>query len=203
MNTSTHPNESEKRPPVGASRGPDDNLQATLAGWLARVAADRDRDAFDCLFNHFCPRLYNFMRRAGLGEAEAEDLVQETMVRIWTKAHQYRSTVGSVSTWVYTIARNLRVDNARSKVGGISWCSCEEVMEAPLPTDGETQVDALMLLDRVGQLSPEQLPVIELAYLDGLSQSEISSRLKVPLGTVKSRIRLAFQTLRHALGVAS
>ncbi len=174
---------------------------AVLAQWLQSVGAARDEDAFEKLFRYFCPKLFSYMRRGGLNDAAAEELVQDTMTRVWQKAGMYDATLGAPSTWVFAIARNLRIDQLKK---------CREIAQPleELPTllgstgdTSEIRIDAVNIVGRLKDLSTEQFAVLELVYLDGLSQTEISDRLAVPLGTVKSRIRLGFERLRKALRI--
>ncbi len=185
---------------TGDQEDPPAVSRTQLCAWLERVGAARDKAAFEHLFNYFGPRLHGYMRRTGSDPTQAEELVQETMVDVWTKAHQYRSALGAPSTWVFSIARNLRVDRLRKDHRR------DELPALPLHDDlpsnqlsDEVRVDALQLMNRLQSLPREQAAILELVYLDGLSQSEISDRLRVPLGTVKSRIRLAFTSIRRTL----
>ena len=172
-----------------------------LVEWLEQVGRDADPDAFGRLFDHFYPMLCRYMQRCGINHGEAEELVQDTMVKVWLKAKDYRSALAAPSTWIFTIARNLRTDRAR-KAGVAKGHLVYPEDVYPEPCGGaEIQADALAMLDRLDELPEEQVAVLKLVYLDGLSQTEISERLGLPLGTVKSRIRLGFKAMRRNLGI--
>jgi RNA polymerase sigma-70 factor (ECF subfamily) len=176
---------------------------AQLASWLQQVASERSRDAFEGLFRHFAPRLLQYLLRTGSSRAAAEEFVQDTMTEIWLKAHLYKPERAAASTWVFTIARNLRIDRQR-KLARQSLESLEDrhdtAADSALPCD--IRMDAIDIVERFRQLPPDQSQVLELLYIDGLTQNEVSRRLSMPLGTVKSKVRLAFSKLRRALGVS-
>jgi RNA polymerase sigma-70 factor, ECF subfamily len=159
----------------------------------------RDEHAFRHLVATFTPKIKALMLRRGADAETAEDIAQETMITVWRKGHLFTSDKGSVSTWIYTIARNLSIDRARRKVLWLSFgddfddvASGEELAEARLlREEGEASLGAA-----VATLPAEQREVIELAFMHGLSHSKIAEKLHLPLGTVKSRVRLAYQKLR-------
>ncbi len=170
-----------------------------LSRLLQMVAARRDREAFAALFRHFGPRLKTFFMRGSMSSGLAEDLVQETMLSVWRKASYYDPARAGASTWVFTIARNLRIDHLRRQRN-----------PADLPPDPEdvppSMEEALLGAERewrvrkaLSGLSAEQQTIIRLSYYSEKSQSEIADELGVPLGTVKSRIRLAMNRLRALL----
>lgn len=186
---------------VEALQAPASVSPAVLAQWLDAVGSVQDEAAFEHLFRHFCPMLFSYMRRGGLSDATAEELVQDTMTRVWQKAHLYEATLGAPSTWVFAIARNLRIDYLKKRR------EVSRPMEE-LPTlvgssgdTSEIRIDAMNIVGHLQDLSTDQFAVLEMVYIDGLSQTEISDRLSVPLGTVKSRIRLGFERLRKALRI--
>lgn len=170
-----------------------------LARFVIAVATNRDRNAFAALFRHFGPRLKTFFMRGSMSSGLAEDLVQETMLSVWRKASYFDPARAGVATWVFTIARNLRIDHLRRQRN-----------PADLPPDPEkepqTLEDALLGAERdlrvrkaLSGLSPDQQTIIRLAYYSEKSQTEIASELGIPLGTVKSRARLAMNRLRALL----
>lgn len=173
-----------------------------LIDWLAAVGARQDRRAFEALFHHFAPKVKRYLLRQGAPEDHAEELAQETMVQIWRKAHQYDAAKAVPGAWVFRVARNLRIDRLRRQrffevdIEQVAE-QADEINNHERATD---QIDGALLASYVEDLPPEQRDVVTMAYFEGLSQSEIGARLDLPLGTVKSRLRLAFGKLRKALG---
>jgi RNA polymerase sigma-70 factor (ECF subfamily) len=143
------------------------------------------------------------MLKQGVDADLADELTQETLITVWRKAGLYSADKGSASTWMFTIARNLRIDRIRRQR---PWQELTEEHSASLPSD-DTPADELIDLRQrrirvqavLKDLPPEQVEVVTLAFVDGLPHSQIAERLKLPLGTVKSRIRLAYHKLRSAL----
>jgi len=176
---------------------------ARLNALVAAVAQARDRAAFQALFDHFAPRVKGYLMRLGAGSAVAEDLAQEAMLAVWRKAGLFDPAKASASTWIFTIARNLRIDAIR-----------KERRPEPDPADplqrpeaeraADETVDWAKAEDRLraalADLPREQSQVIELSFLAEKPHSVIAAELGLPLGTVKSRIRLAMARLRVALG---
>jgi len=172
------------------------------AALLARVARDRDRGALAALFGHFGPRVKAMMLRLGAGEALAEDLVQETFLSVWRKAHLYAPERGAVSTWIFTIARNLRIDQLRRQ-SSRPYEDLEKVgLESEEP-DGSATTERRQVIQRVTAalrtLPPEQQEVVRLSFLDDMPHARIAETVGIPLGTVKSRLRLAYERLRPML----
>jgi len=177
-------------------------LQDEMAKRVARVA-EGDREAFAELFAYYAPRLKSFMMRRSADAETAEELVQETMLAVWNRAAQYSPAKGSVTAWIYTIARNLRIDRLRRQPAETIY----DIDDYEEKSDEPSGEDQLLSRERDEQITnalkglpKDQLDVISLSYLDDLTQAEIADRLKVPLGTVKSRMRLAYQKLRDVLG---
>ncbi len=173
-----------------------------LAAWLDAVARGQDRDAFAQLHRHFAPKLAAWMARAGMRPAQIEDVVQDCMVAIWRKAPLYDPAQGGVSTWIFTIARNLRVDHSRRKANREmlpldDWDAMGDEPDGEsrlLAAESETQVRTAL-----EQLPQEQKQVLIQAYFADKPQSAIAQELGLPLGTVKSRLRLALAKLRGLL----
>jgi RNA polymerase sigma-70 factor, ECF subfamily len=169
---------------------------------LTRIAQHRDRAAFATLFDAYAPKVKSFMMRKGASAEQAEDLVQETMIAVWSKAHMYVSDRGSVTTWVFTIARNLRIDKLRrEKTSLYSDIDDYDAVSSDAQQDdalGRLQEDGLVA-KALAQIPEEQRALLILSYVEDLPQSEIASRLQIPLGTVKSRMRLAYRRLRKLL----
>jgi RNA polymerase sigma-70 factor, ECF subfamily len=170
---------------------------------LERIARDRDPQAFRELFSLFGPRVKAMMMRQGADAAAAEDIAQETLFMVWRKAHLFAAQKGSVSTWVYTIARNLRIDRLRRQIPFQHLPS--EFLEVPsdddLPDETLNRDQQRERIRKVMEnLPPEQYEVVRLSYIEGLSHNEIAGALNAPLGTVKSRMRLAYEKIREAVG---
>lgn len=173
-----------------------------MAELLHRVAANGDVEAFRELFQAYAPRVKSYMMRQGADASTAEELAQETLLTVWRKAALYSGEKGSATTWIFTIARNLRIDRLRKE---IAWQPLpeetrEEASDDPGP---EEEVSARERRERVQKvldtLPPEQSEVVMLSYVEGLSHSEIAERLGMPIGTVKSRMRLAYEKIREAV----
>lgn len=169
---------------------------------LMRVAENGDRAAFDRLYAFFAPRLKAYLMRVGSTGEQAEDLAQEAMTRVWRKARLYDCEKASASTWIYTIARNLRIDSLR------------RIARPPLDPNepafalgAEPQADAeverkerdLKIRQAFASLPPNQHVVVAMHFFDDEPHSAIAARLNLPLGTVKSRLRLAFARIRREL----
>ena len=172
-----------------------------LAAWLQAVAATRSRSAFESLFRYFAPRLLQYLLRTGSAQSSAEEFVQDTMAEIWVKAHLYDPGRAAPSTWVFTIARNLRIDRLRKDLRFQYEPLEERHMEAGHSPDGDRQMEAIDIVQHFDALPLDQTAVLELLYIDGMTHSEISRQLGLPLGTEKSRARLAFARLRQSLGI--
>lgn len=174
-----------------------------MSDLLSRIATDRSEEAFRKLFEDFAPRIKSYMMRQGTDAALAEELAQETLLTVWRKAALYSPEKGNPSTWIFTIARNLRIDRLRRQT---NWQELTDEHAASIPSEESPPDDNVSLRQRqvrvqavLGDLPPDQLEAVTLAFIDGLSHSEIAEKLGLPLGTVKSRIRLAYQKVRHAL----
>jgi RNA polymerase sigma-70 factor, ECF subfamily len=169
---------------------------------IKRVAQNHDRQAFAQLFDHFAPRLKSFMMRKNASAELAEDLVQDAMIAVWKKAGLYEPSKGSVTTWVFTIARNLRIDRIRRDVH-MPTTDLGDYDEPSEDPDGEQllgrkQEDGLVAR-ALQNIPEEQRQVLLLSFVEDMPQSEIAEKLAIPLGTVKSRMRLAYGHLRRIL----
>jgi RNA polymerase sigma factor (sigma-70 family) len=175
---------------------------ANFDALLTAVGADRDSKAFSVLFDHFVPRVQAQMLRLGLAPFAAADVTQDVMETIWRKAHLFDPRKAAATTWVFHIARNRRIDVKRRSRETI--CALEDFFDIPDPAAGSDDcVDSTRreacLREALRELPPDQFALVKLAFFDGLSHTEIAARTNVPLGTVKSRLRLAFCRLRRAL----
>lgn len=167
---------------------------------LLAVRDHRDRDAFGRLFDHFAPRLKAMMLAGGLRDGSAEDVVQDVMFSVWHKAAQFDPHRANASAWIYGIARNRRIDLARRK----PMPQPDELYEPESLEPDAAQVLAMQeeaghLAEALGRLAPEQAEALRAAYFEELSHSRISEMTGMPLGTIKSRIRLGLERLRHEL----
>ena len=175
---------------------------------LTFVALQRDQHAYAELFSHFAPRLKAFGMKMFGNEQQALEMVQDTMLNVWKKAALFDASRGCASTWIFTIARNVRFDMLRKKQS-----RKDDICADDLWIDGEyPQMDAeddsvawdshlimAKLVPHFDKLPPAQREVIEKVYLQEKSHQEVSDELAIPLGTVKSRLRLALDRLREAL----
>ena len=172
---------------------------------IERIARDQDRAAFAEIFNHFAPRVKAFLKRNGASESQAEDIAQEAMLAIWRKAALYNPSASGAATWIFTIARNLRIDALRreSKGGAIRVDDVEAEYEVDDSLPADLQLAASQSEERLREalttLPGEQLKVIEMSFFQDRAHSEIAEALRIPLGTVKSRVRLAMKRLRTLL----
>jgi len=171
-----------------------------LNALLGRVAATRDRAAFAALFAHFAPRVKAYLLRLGAPPALAEDLAQEALLSLWRKAHLFDPAKASAATWLFTIARNLRIDAIRRERRP-ELDPDDFAPEAELPADDGLALadDEARLRAALKGLPPDQVQVIELSFFADKPHSEIAVQLDIPLGTVKSRLRLAMARLKRAL----
>lgn len=169
---------------------------------LRAVAEKRDRAAFIALFNYFAPRLKTYLMKQGASPQNAEELVQETMLTVWRRAKSYDPDKAAASTWIFTIARNRRIDALRKRARPEPDMNDPALVPESGP-DASQQIAAAeqaeMLKDALDTLPEEQAEVLRLSYFEDLSQSRIAEKTGLPLGTVKSRMRLALKALRSQL----
>jgi RNA polymerase sigma-70 factor (ECF subfamily) len=170
---------------------------------LSRIATERSDGAFRRLFEEFGPQIRHYMMRHGADAATAEELAQETLLAVWRKAAQYCAAKGTPATWMFSIARNLRIDRLRREV---CWQELSDdvaegtASEDASPDDAASGRQRQVRVQAVLTALPEdQRQVVALAFIEGLSHNDIAARLSLPLGTVKSRLRLAYQKVRAAL----
>ena len=173
-----------------------------LAKLIERVATVRDREALTALFDIYAPKIKAIMLRQGANAAMAEDLAQETLLVVWRKAQLYSAQRGAVSTWIFTIARNLRIDYLRRQ-SNRPYEDLEGVEIASDAPGGDRVTEENQIVERVTlairTLSKEQQDVVRLSFIEDIPHSEIATRVGIPLGTVKSRLRLAYERLRPML----
>ncbi len=169
------------------------------AALLLRVARDQDRGAFVGLFGHFGPRVKSYLMKLGADPSTAEDLMQEVMLAVWRRASTYDPAQAGVATWVFTIARNKRIDALRrGPRPDFDPTDPALIPEPPPAPDHEASAAQweIAIAEAVADMPREQAEIIRLAYFEDISHSDISEKLGLPLGTVKSRLRLAMARLR-------
>jgi RNA polymerase sigma-70 factor (ECF subfamily) len=171
--------------------------------WVAcviRIRDQKDRAAFAELFRHFAPRVKAFLMKSGSDAGLAEECAQEVMATLWNKAHLFDPSRASVATWVFTIARNKRIDmlrkQRRPEPEEITWGPEAEPNAADIL---ELQQENNRLAEAIGALPEKQKELIDKAYFKDLSHNEIATETGLPLGTIKSRIRLALEKIRHEM----
>ena len=168
--------------------------------WMLLVRDARDKRAFAKLFDHFAPRLKGMLMRGGLQAGLAEEVVQDTMLSVWHKAHLFDAHRAQVSGWVYQIARNRQIDVLRKERRPVpEELKGEEVQENDALQIVALEQEASRLRKALARLSEEQRVLVEQAYLGDLSHSELHAMTGLPLGTIKSRIRLGLKRLRREL----
>ena len=182
--------------------GPAGGEPAEPEALLEAIATRRDREAFKALFAHFAPRVAAFARRRGADAQVAEDLAQDVLLTVWRRAEQYDRSKAAASTWIFTIARNRRIDMIRREARPDF-----DPEDPSLQGEGEIAADEKLserhrerwLRQAVARLPEEQALLMRLAYFEDKSHGAIAEELDIPLGTIKSRIRLAMRKLRSML----
>ncbi|MEM7615194.1 MAG: sigma-70 family RNA polymerase sigma factor [Pseudomonadota bacterium] len=169
---------------------------------LIRIAA-QDKSAFAELFGRYGMRVKAFVLRAGTSNEDADEIAQEVLVTVWRKAHQFDPSKAAASTWIFAIARNRRIDMIRRRTRPEP--DPDDPLFQPDPEPGGLEVlsaqqMATKVREGVSQLPADQRDVLKAAFYDGLSHAEIAAHFNLPLGTVKSRIRLSFKHLKTVLG---
>jgi len=197
------PDESRPRLRLVSGAGEPD-LAERLNAWTVAVALHHDREAFGHLFRHFAPRMKGWLWKTGSTADEAEEIVQDAFVNLWRKAAQFDPARSDVAAWLFTIARNLRVDRRRAIHD--TWIALDDAEVAAIPDAACTHDEALSRLqhdDRVrsaiATLSEEQGQLLRLSFYEDMSHSRIALELKMPLGTVKTKLRRAAARLRLLL----
>jgi RNA polymerase sigma-70 factor (ECF subfamily) len=173
------------------------------ADWIRAVAIRRDRAAFAALFGLYAPRIKAMLMRSGAAADAAEDVAQEALLTVWRKAGYFAPERASAAAWVFTIARNIRIDRLRGERRAAQYAPLE--MAAPEAPEGpDKNLDASEREERLrsalNALSQEQRSVVQLSFFEGRAHGDIAALLNLPLGTVKSRVRLAMTRMRNLLG---
>ena len=178
----------------------DSNDRKLWAELIKKVETLKDTSAFEELFNHFAPRVKAFLMKSGADSQMAEECSQEVMATVWRKAHLFDPSRASASTWIFTIARNKKIDAIRKQ----NRPEPEQLYpDLDYEPDQESVVELQQETERLTlalrELPEKQRVLVEKAYLGELSHSEIAEITGLPLGTIKSRIRLALEKLRHSM----
>ncbi len=175
-----------------------------LDALMLAVARDCDKAALQALFVHFAPLIKSWLVRSGSSPSAADDLVQDTFVAAWHKAHQFDPSRARLAAWLFTITRNLRVDRMRRP--GESWSSLDDAAVDEIPAPDRAADDVLSARQRelrvrwaLSQLTPDQRRLLQLNFYEDKSHSAIATELALPLGTVKTRLRRAATLLRELL----
>ena len=186
---------------AGVELGNEDQDWSAL---MVRVRDERDRLAFGLLFGHFAPRVKHFLMRGGAAASVAEDCAQDVMATVWAKAGQFDPARASVATWIFTIARNRRIDvlrrDRRPEPEVLDWIGGDEPDQADVYLAAE---ESRVLTRALADLPEKQRALIQRAYYGDLSHAQIAAETGLPLGTIKSRIRLALDRLRAKLSETS
>lgn len=171
-----------------------------LSELLEAVAQRRDRSAFASLFDYFAPRIKGFIRKRGVEAAQAEDLAQDVMLTVWKRAGLYKREHGAVSTWIFTIARNRHIDVIRRERRP-EFDPNDPTLTGDSAPEGETILSQSQIASRlraaIDELPRDQIDVLKKNFFEDKPHSEIAAELGLPLGTVKSRVRLALAKLRQ------
>jgi RNA polymerase sigma-70 factor (ECF subfamily) len=186
-------------------KSPANALAERWEARLAAIAARQDRQAFAELFAHFAPRVKSYLQRTGASETQAEEVAQETMLSVWRKAALFDAASAGAATWIFTIARNSRIDAIRRERRGGAIRVWE--VDAEFEIDPAPAADARLVTgqsearvrEALAQLSGEQLRVVKMSFFEDIAHADIARALAIPLGTVKSRLRLAMKRLRGLL----
>jgi RNA polymerase sigma-70 factor (ECF subfamily) len=180
------------------------NSDEDLTLCVELIGKNQDKLAFNSIFRHFAPRLKSFLVKAGSTDSQAEEVIQEVMIAVWTKSSTYDSNKSSVSTWIYTIARNKRIDKIRKEKRHYL-SESDEGLEIPVDSTQEKEIFSAQVSNSLkkymSNLPEEQSKLRKLSYFYNKTHADISTELKIPLGTVKSRIRLALTKMRHLVEV--
>jgi len=187
----------------------DQQLNSSLAAsmrfafLIENIASQKDREAFAELFAHFAPRVKGYLMRLGASNGQAEEVTQDAMLTVWRKAHLFDRKKAAASTWIFTIARNRRIDILRQqKYPELDANDPALVPDTPAQADDEVIAEQRGELVRAAldKLPEEQRELVRLAFYNGWSHGQLADETNLPLGTVKSRLRLAFGRLRQELG---
>ncbi|MBR73292.1 MAG: RNA polymerase subunit sigma [Rhodospirillaceae bacterium] len=183
---------------LSSNRGSDDNALVHVQ-LISNIANSRDKDSFAKLFDFYGPKIKSFALKLGAEKSIADDILQETMVAIWRHAHLYNKSKGSLSTWVYTIARNKRYDILRrsNRPEPDPLDPSFQGRQATPDEEVEKLREENMLRNAINNLPVEQAKIVRMSFYEGKTHQNLSEELNLPLGTVKSRLRLAIKKIRE------
>ena len=184
----------------------DQDKEVSFENLLYRVGQNKDRAAYIKIFEHFAPRLKSYLLKQGANEDAAEEVIQDAMIKVWRKAKMYDPSKAKASTWIFTIARNRRIDLLR-KGKRSEYLSDANIIEETQSDDEQLSVEdfyvqteeAQILKSKIDELPDEQMKLLEMAFYEDKTHQEIAEETQIPLGTVKSRIRLALGKLRKKI----
>ena len=172
----------------------------TFERCMMDIALNQDKEAFSLIFSYFSPRLKSYFLKVGALDSQAEEIIQEVMISVWMKAASYDKDKSSVSTWIYTIARNKRIDRIRKEKRHYLLES-DEGLEIPIDSTQEDEIMSTQISKKLDNymknLPVEQAKLLKLSYFHEKTHVDISKELNIPLGTVKSRIRLALTKIKN------
>ncbi|TWX69625.1 sigma-70 family RNA polymerase sigma factor [Colwellia demingiae] len=194
------------RPTSAKSTNMSDKINhPQLCQWLESVAISRDKQAFTNLFQFFAPKILRIARGKFPNEAQANEVVQDTMSNVWRKAHLYNQDKGAATTWVYTVMRNVTFDMLRKIQGNKEDNLSDDIWPIAESMSIETEIfddhlEHANLLSVIEELPQAQQDVVKGFYFREMSQEQLAVHLNLPLGTVKSRLRLALGKLKVQLG---
>ncbi|HBY87058.1 MAG TPA: RNA polymerase subunit sigma [Colwellia sp.] len=194
------------RPTSAKSTSMSDKINhPQLCQWLESVASNRDKEAFTHLFQFFAPKILRIARGKFPNEAQAKEVVQDTMSNVWRKAHLYNQDKGAATTWVYTVMRNITFDMLRKIQGNKEDTLSDDIWPIAESMSIETEafddhLEHANLLSVIEELPQAQQDVVKGFYFREMSQEQLAVHLNLPLGTVKSRLRLALGKLKVQLG---
>ena len=162
-----------------------------LLSLIDKISSDRDEIAFSSLFDFIAPKINAYYLQNGLSKDNSEELTQEVMSTIWLKSYQYDPTKSAVSTWVYTIARNKKVDFLRKKSGkDMNEEDVREFLYTENMLDSISEGEIKDQIDKISkELTEDQRKMIKMSFFENKTHKKIAEELEIPLGTVKSRIR--------------
>lgn len=177
-----------------------------LENLIEQITQERSKQAFKKLFDFYYPKSTSFMLKAGLSKEVAKELSQDAMIKIWKNASSYSKEKANVNTWIYTILRNIKFDYLRKQSRDpLSIMAATDIFDESLELEELPQEDSESIylkaqtLEMIGKLSDDQQDVLVGIYREGLTHTEYATKANIPLGTVKSRVRLAIEKLKLLL----